>query len=239
VKREIARIAADLRRALQAEADLPPAAHVLVPRAEPRKPPAAEGPTLDTIADEVRSCVRCALCRTRTHAVPGEGPADSELMVVGEAPGADEDRQGRPFVGKAGQLLTRMLAGIKIDRDEVFIGNVLKCRPPGNRDPLPDEVAQCRRYLMAQIAAIRPAVLLSLGRFSTQLLLGTTRGITSLRGAPRPFSFEGGTTTILPSYHPSYLLRSPAAKREAWDDLKLLHGMLRERLGDWPPPLGP
>ncbi|MHC4473013.1 MAG: uracil-DNA glycosylase [Planctomycetota bacterium] len=235
MREEIARIAADLRRALEAEADLPLAEHVLVPRAKPRPPPAHR--TMERIAAEVRSCVRCSLCRGRTHAVPGEGPPDARLMVIGEAPGGDEDRQGRPFVGRAGALLTKMLAAINVRRDEVFIGNVLKCRPPKNRDPKPDEVAQCRRYLMAQIAALRPSVILTLGRFSAQLLLGTTRGILSIRGTPRPFPYEGGVATLLPSLHPAYLLRNDAAKREAWEDMKHLHRMLRERTGDWPPPI--
>jgi len=236
VREQIARLVRDLRTALAAEADLPAAAHVLVPRAEPRTPPAEAA--LAAIAAEVRACVRCELCRTRTQAVPGEGSAGARLVVVGEAPGADEDRQGLPFVGRAGEMLTNMLAGINISRDEIFIGNVLKCRPPGNRDPSPREVAECQRYLRTQIAAIRPLVILTLGRFAAQLLLGTTRGILSIRGTPRPFRYDGGVAVLLPTLHPSYLHRNPAAKREVWEDLKQLHGILREKTGDWPPPRG-
>jgi DNA polymerase len=156
---------------------------------------------------------------------------------VGEAPGEDEDRQGRPFVGRAGELLTKMLAAISVRREEVFIANVLKCRPPGNRDPAPEEIAACRDYLTAQIAALRPAIILTLGRVPARLLLDTPMGILSLRGKPRPFAYPGGTATLFPTLHPAYLLRNPAAKRDVWDDLKEVHRLLREFTGDWPPPI--
>jgi DNA polymerase len=158
-------------------------------------------------------------------------------MLIGEAPGAEEDRQGLPFVGPAGDLLTKMLAAIRISRSDAFIANVLKCRPPNNRDPAPDEVARCRRHLEAQIAAIRPPVILTLGRFSAQLLLETSRGILSLRGIPREYDYGQGRATLVPTLHPAYLLRNAAAKRDAWEDLKLVHRLLREKTGDWPPPL--
>ncbi len=235
MKEDLARLVDELHRALKAERELVPGDALLVPRTAPRIPPAKE--TLSRIAAAVRVCSRCPLSRTRNHAVPGEGSATARLVVVGEAPGADEDRKGRPFVGRAGEMLTKMLAGINIDREEIFIGNVLKCRPPDNRDPAPDEVAQCRRYLMMQIAAIRPAVILTLGRTSTQLLLQTSQGILSLRGIQRPFEYHGGTAILLPSLHPAYLLRNTAAKRDAWEDMKALHRLLREITGDWPAPI--
>jgi DNA polymerase len=158
-------------------------------------------------------------------------------MLVGEAPGHEEDRQGLPFVGKAGDLLTKMLAAIHVPREEAFIANVLKCRPPGNRDPAPDEVALCRRYLETQIATIRPLVILTLGRFSAQLLLDTSTGILRLRGIPREYRYHGGASVLVPTLHPAYLLRNESAKRDAWEDLKLVHRLLREKTGDWPPSL--
>ncbi|MEN8150759.1 MAG: uracil-DNA glycosylase, partial [Planctomycetota bacterium] len=168
---ELHRIAADLRAALEAERDSPSGAHVIVPKSAPR---AAR--TLARIADEVRACTRCRLCRTRTKAVPGEGSPNAPVLFVGEAPGADEDRQGRPFVGRAGELLTKMLSAVNIDRKDVFIANVLKCRPPQNRDPSADEQIECRRYLEEQIAALRPKFIATLGRVPTHLLLDTSRG---------------------------------------------------------------
>ncbi len=235
MKEALRRIVRDLRAALAAEAASPAAKAVLLPPAAPRRPPAAL--VLDRIAADVRACVRCGLCRSRRHAVPGEGPAETPLVLVGEAPGEDEDRLGRPFVGRAGELLTKMLAAIGVAREEVFIANVLKCRPPGNRDPAPDEVAQCRRYLEAQLEALRPLVVVTLGRVPTQSLLGTTQGILSLRGVPRTWRHAGGTCVLFPTLHPAYLLRNPAAKRDAWEDLKQVHALLREKTGSWPPPL--
>ncbi len=163
-------------------------------------------------------CRRCRLCETRTHVVFGEGSLRPRLMVIGEAPGADEDATGRPFVGKAGQLLTRMLAAIGLGRDDVYIANVLKCRPPENRPPAPDEILACRPYLREQIERLRPDLLLLLGNHATRAVLATDRGITSLRGTLMA-SPEGWAT--LPTYHPAYLLRNPDAKREAWADLQL------------------
>lgn len=237
MREDLARIVRDLGDALRAEADLPSGAHVLAPRAAPRSAPA--GDRLLEIADAVRACTRCPLCRTRTNAVPGEGSPQTPLMVIGEAPGATEDRLGRPFVGAAGNLLDNMLKAIQIARDEVYITNVLKCRPPGNRDPEPAEKAACRGFLMAQIAAIRPKVILALGRHSAHLLLNTTRGILSLRGTEHAFEYDGGKATLLPMVHPAYLLKNPAAKRDAWEDMQLLHRRLREATGDWPPPIPP
>ncbi len=149
----------------------------------------------------------------------GEGARRPRLVVVGEAPGADEDASGRPFVGKAGQLLTRMLLAIGLSREDVYICNVLKCRPPGNRPPAPEEVASCRPILVEQLRLLAPELLLLLGNHATRAVLGTDRGITSLRGRLQP-SPEGYPT--LPTFHPAYLLRNPDAKREVWLDLQLV-----------------
>lgn len=231
---ELHRIAAELRAALRPEAEAASGAHVIIPKAVP-----AAGRTLARIAHAVKSCSRCRLCRTRTNAVPGEGSANAPVLFVGEAPGADEDRLGRPFVGRAGELLTKMLAAVNIDRKDIYIANVLKCRPPRNRDPSPDEQVECRRYLEEQIAALRPKFIATLGRVPTHLLLDTSRGILSLRGSRMPYDYEGGRATLIPMLHPAYLLRNEQAKREAWEDLKLLHSLLREETGNWPPELAP
>jgi DNA polymerase len=230
MREELSRLVRDLKETLEAERDLPSGAHFLTPRAAPRHPKAGE--TLTRIAAAVKVCARCRLSRGRCNAVPGEGNPESPLLIVGEAPGAEEDRQGRPFVGAAGELLTKMLLAIDIRREEVFIGNVMKCRPPENRDPAADEIAECRRYLMMQIAAIRPKVILTLGRVSTQALLETSQGILTLRGMPRPFRYHGGEAILLPSLHPAYLLRNAAAKRDAWEDLKTVKRLLREAAGE-------
>ncbi|HEY6000447.1 MAG TPA: uracil-DNA glycosylase, partial [bacterium] len=183
--------------------------------------------TLEAVAAAAAACTRCGLHARRTHSVPGEGAPRARLMFVGEAPGADEDAQGRPFVGRAGQLLDKMIAGMGLARGEVFIANVLKCRPPGNRDPEPNEVAVCLPFLHAQIALVRPEVICSLGKFSAQALLGSKEPIGRLRG--RFFEYRG--VPLLPTFHPSYLLRSPGEKVTAWKDLKLV----MERLGLRPP----
>lgn len=237
MREELARLVSDLKDTLEAERDLPTGAHLLAPRAEPRRPKASD--VLTRVAAAVKVCARCRLSKTRCNAVPGEGNPESPLFIVGEAPGAEEDRQGRPFVGKAGDLLTKMLKAINVEREEIFISNVMKCRPPENRDPAADEMAECRRYLMMQIAAIRPKVILTLGRIPGQLLLETSQGILTLRGMQRPFKFHGGEAILLPSLHPAYLLRNAAAKRDAWEDLKVVHRLVREETGgEWPPALG-
>ena len=172
---------------------------------------------LSSLAADVGACRRCSLADSRTNTVFGEGGPHARLVVVGEAPGAEEDRTGRPFVGRAGELLTRMLAAIGLARDDVFICNVLKCRPPGNRSPRPDEAGACRPFLQAQIEVLEPALLLALGSHAARLLLRTERGITSLRGR---FHTTPEGWRVMPSFHPAYLLRNPAAKREAWQDLQ-------------------
>lgn len=167
----------------------------------------------------VLGCVRCSeLARTRKTVVFGSGNAGAKLMFIGEAPGFDEDAQGLPFVGKAGQLLTKIIEAMGLKRQDVFIANVLKCRPPGNRNPLPDEIINCKPYLMSQIQIIRPAVICALGNFAAQVLLGTDQTISHLRG--KFYDFEG--TKVLPTYHPAYLLRNPAEKKKVWEDMKLI-----------------
>jgi uracil-DNA glycosylase family 4 len=175
---------------------------------------------------EVQGCTRCPLHETRTKAVFGAGDADADLMFVGEAPGADEDRQGLPFVGRAGQLLNQMLEGIGLARDEVFIANVLKSRPPGNRDPLPLEIDACKPYLFRQIALIEPTVICTLGNFATKLLTGNPAGITRVRGTPQVHELGGRTVFLLPLFHPAAALRTPAVKETLREDFATLPGLL-------------
>ena len=169
------------------------------------------------MAEEVSSCTRCVLAGTRQQTVFGEGSLGARLVIVGEAPGAEEDRTGRPFVGAAGQLLTKMLEAIGLAREDVYICNLLKCRPPGNRNPRPDEVGRCKPFLKEQLRLIQPEVVLALGAPAARELLQTHRGITSLRG--RYMKTQEGHR-VMPTFHPAYLLRNPAAKREVWADLQ-------------------
>jgi DNA polymerase len=165
----------------------------------------------------VAACKACSLWRTRTQTVFGVGHRQADLMIIGEAPGADEDRQGEPFVGRAGRLLNLMLAAIGLGRDQVYIANILKCRPAGNRDPLPEEILRCQPFLLRQIALIRPRVLLSVGRISAQTLLRTDTALSRLRG--RWYELGSDKTPLMVTYHPAYLLRSPEQKAHAWQDL--------------------
>jgi DNA polymerase len=168
------------------------------------------------LAQEVAGCRACGLCETRTQTVFADGTPNAKIMFVGEAPGADEDAQGVPFVGRAGQLLTKMIeAGMGLSRSDVYIANVLKCRPPGNRNPEPEEIAKCRHFLEAQIALVNPAVLVALGKFAGQFLLETEEGMMRMRG--RWGSYRG--IPVMPTFHPSFLLRQPERKKEAWEDL--------------------
>ena len=179
---------------------------------------------LTALAGEVAACTRCAeLARCRTQTVFGVGSPNAELCFVGEAPGADEDIQGEPFVGRAGQLLTRIIEAIGLRREEVYIANVIKCRPPGNRNPEPDEVDQCEPFLFRQIDTIKPKVIVALGKFAAQSLLRTTEPITRLRG--REFTYRDAI--LMPTYHPAYLLRQPSAKRDVWEDMKRVKALLR------------
>lgn len=184
----------------------------------------------ERLSRAVSDCRACELCETRTQTVFGVGDRRAEVMVIGEAPGADEDRQGEPFVGRAGQLLNLMLAAIGLTRERVYIANVLKCRPPGNRDPRPEEALRCEPFLIRQIALIRPKVLLSVGRISAQKLLKSDAPIGKLRG--RWFEFGPGRTPLIVTYHPAYLLRSPDQKAKAWQDLLQIARGLREAAPD-------
>jgi len=209
---------------------------VWVPRASASLADAAaelvdvDGPTIETkpiasatieswdlLQAEVAACRKCALCETRTQTVFGSGNKQADWMLIGEAPGQSEDQQGQPFVGSAGQLLTEMLRAIGLAREDVFIANILKCRPPGNRDPNADEIAACHDYLMRQRALIKPKIILALGRIAAQTLLKTDAPLAKLRG--KVHTLEG--TPVVVVYHPAYLLRSLIDKRKAWLDLQL------------------
>jgi uracil-DNA glycosylase family 4 len=181
---------------------------------------------------EASACERCPLAATRTRVVFGAGNADADLMFVGEAPGQQEDLQGLPFVGRAGKLLDELLAGVGLARDEVFITNVLKSRPPGNRDPQPDEIDACRPYLDRQIELIEPSVICTLGNFATKLLTRSSRGITQVRGRPQVHELGGRTVRVYPLYHPAAALRTPRVLDELRSDFGGLPALLAE-----PPPV--
>jgi uracil-DNA glycosylase len=225
----------------------PPARPVAAPPAAPPKggleqrsmfapdpPPKAPAPgpprTLEEVRAELGDCKRCKLCSGRTNIVFGVGNPKAELVFVGEGPGADEDAQGIPFVGKAGQLLTKMIEAMGFTRDEVYICNVVKCRPPGNRNPEPDEIDACEPFLKAQLDAIRPKAIVTLGKFASQTLLRDSTPITRLRGMWR--TYQG--VPLMPTFHPAYLLRSPGEKKLAWADLKQVMKMF----GKEPPQRG-
>ena len=184
---------------------------------------------LDSIrVDLGPDCSRCKLHTLgRKQVVFGVGNPNADLMFVGEGPGADEDIQGEPFVGRAGQLLNRIIEAIDLRREDVYIANVIKCRPPGNRNPEPDEVAQCEPFLFRQIDAIRPKVIVALGKFAAQCLLKTDAPITRIRG--REFAYRDAI--LIPTYHPAYLLRNPSAKRDVWEDMKRVRAILAEGAG--------
>jgi len=178
---------------------------------------------LEQLGEQVLACAACGLCKGRRHAVSGQGAQPTRWLVVGEAPGEQEDRQGLPFVGRSGQLLDAMLSSVGMSRErDVFITNVIKCRPPGNRNPKPEEIAACSPYLMRQIALLKPERILVLGRFAAQTLLGTDATIGSLRGRVHQLKTdEGVQIPVIVSYHPAYMLRSPSEKARAWQDLRL------------------
>lgn len=180
--------------------------------------------TLEEISTDLGDCQRCGLSKGRNRIVFGAGNSSARLVLVGEAPGRDEDLQGIPFVGEAGRLLDRILFAMGFNREEVYICNVQKCRPPKNRDPLPEEIASCVPFLRRQLAALQPQVIVTLGRFAAQTLLDTSKPISSLRGHWQ--SYEG--IAVLPTYHPAFLLRNPAAKREVWEDMKQVMNRLRQ-----------
>ena len=174
--------------------------------------------TLDLLSGRVSSCKKCKLAVTRTNVVFGEGAGAAELMFVGEAPGRDEDIKARPFVGRAGQLLTDIIEAMGLKREDVYIANILKCRPPENRNPLPEEIASCSPYLLEQIELIKPKVICALGKFAAQTLLNTETPISVLRG--KFHDYRG--IKLMPTYHPAYLLRNPGAKKEVWKDMKVI-----------------
>jgi DNA polymerase len=182
--------------------------------------------TLGDVKKELGDCQRCSLGRVRTNIVFGEGNPKAEIVFVGEAPGGDEDIQGRPFVGRAGQLLTRIIAAMGLKREDVYICNILKCRPPGNRNPRPEEIAACEPFLIKQLEAINPRVICALGTFATRTLLKTDVPITVLRG--KFHAYHG--IQLMPTYHPAYLLRNQGAKKQVWEDvqkiMKLLSGQI-------------
>ena len=180
---------------------------------------------MSCIGDEVSHCKKCKeLATTRKNTVVGEGYLEPKVCIIGEAPGADEDRQGRPFVGRAGQLLNRILAACNFKREEVYITNILKCRPPSNRNPMPDEMANCMPYLRNQIHVLKPQTICALGAIAAQSLLQTETRIGALRG--KWHEYEG--IPLLCTYHPAYLLRNPAKKRDVWEDMKILMARLAE-----------
>jgi uracil-DNA glycosylase len=191
----------------------------------PAEEAVAAGRVLALLKEEIGpACDRCKLHKLgRTQVVFGVGNPDADLMFVGEAPGADEDEQGEPFVGRAGQLLTKIIEAIGLRREDVYIANVIKCRPPGNRNPEPDEVERCEPFLFRQIDAIKPKVIVALGKFAAQLLLKTTDPITRLRG--RVYKYRGAS--LIPTFHPAYLLRNPEAKRDVWEDMKKVRAILQ------------
>jgi DNA polymerase len=188
---------------------------------------ADRSPDWQPLQAEVAVCLKCDLHRTRTRTVFGVGNPHADWLVIGEAPGVEEDRQGEPFVGAAGKLLDAMLQAIGLSRTaNVFVANMVKCRPPGNRDPKPEEIASCRPYLLRQIAAIKPKLILAVGRISAQNLLATDVSLGRLRG--RVHEFGPFATPLIVTYHPAYLLRSPGEKRKAWEDLKFARDFFKQ-----------
>ncbi len=171
---------------------------------------------LEDLAAIVHDCTKCRLAGTRTQTVFGTGSPTADLMFIGEAPGRDEDLQGKPFVGRAGQLLTDIIKAMKLERDDVYIANVIKCRPPENRNPEPDELEECRPYIQRQIELIQPKVIVTLGKFALQSLTGKAHAVSAARG--QWTSYNG--IKVMPTYHPAYLLRTPSAKKDVWNDMK-------------------
>jgi DNA polymerase len=180
--------------------------------------------TLDAVARVIALCRKCALCAGRSNTVPGEGDPHARLMLIGEGPGATEDETGRPFVGAAGELLNQILTSIELPRASVYIANIVKCRPPQNRKPLPDEMASCLPYLHRQIALIKPRVIMALGGTAAEALLGTKKSLGDLRGKVHRY----GATPLVVTYHPAALLRNPNWKKPTWDDVRIARQLLDE-----------
>ena len=202
-----------------------------------RRPASERREQLVALYREARSCTRCPLFQSRTQVVFGNGNADADLMFVGEAPGFHEDQQGIPFVGRAGQLLDELLGGIGLTREDVFVANVLKSRPPGNRDPQPDEIDACKPYLYKQVELIEPKVVCTLGNFATKLLTRSNRGIRSVHGRPQIHELGGRRVRIYPICHPAAALRTPAVKAELQEDFARLPELLAQPSLDEPPPV--
>ncbi len=198
----------------------PPISQPLVKKKKNKKPKTP----LHEFYYEIKDCTKCALGTTRTNFVFGEGNDNADLMLIGEAPGRDEDLKGIPFVGRAGQLLTLMLNAIGLKREEVFIANVLKCRPPNNRDPQPEEIEQCEPYLLKQIDLISPKIIVALGRFASASLLKTKSALGNLRGEIHSYN----NLPLIVTYHPAALLRNPTLKRQAWEDLKTIQSYIKK-----------
>ncbi len=208
----------------QAAAPEPTPASGAAPETAPASTPTPTPPNMpadawQTLKQEVSTCRRCPLCETRTQTVFGVGAENADWMLIGEAPGSEEDRRGEPFVGRAGQLLDRMLKAIGFAREEVYIANVVKCRPPDNRNPAPEEVLQCDNYLRRQIELIRPQIIIALGGVAMSALLNEQTPVGKMRG--RVHTLPGADIPVVVTYHPAYLLRAPTQKRAAWEDLQL------------------
>ncbi len=199
-----------------------------VPAMPPSLQAASESGVLNDVRTDLGDCRRCDLHRGRKNIVFGEGNPNAELVFVGEAPGADEDNQGRPFVGRAGQLLTKIIEAMKMQRQEVYICNILKCRPPGNRNPAPGEIAACEPFLVKQLESIRPKVICALGTFAAQTLLKTDVAISLLRGNFHRYH----DIPLMPTYHPAYLLRNPSQKRQVWEDVQKIMKVLTKSKGE-------
>ena len=219
-RRDLARLATSLRQHLSYQAIMGlewlPSKWATTIKAQPE--------SMDEIRVDLGECIRCRLHSHRTHIVFGEGNPSAKVVLVGEGPGREEDRMGRPFVGPAGKLLDRIIASMGWRRQEVYICNVIKCRPPKNRDPLPDEIEACGPFLRRQLQAIRPQAILALGSFAAQFLLSSQQPISRLRN--QVHQFEG--IPVVPTYHPAYLLRNPLQKRQAWKDVQLLLSLLHK-----------
>ena len=223
-------VAAAATRGLTARAAVAePAAQAPAPIPLQAPIPLPPGIDWQPLRERVAGCTQCELCKTRTQTVFGVGNRQAQWLVIGEAPGAEEDRQGEPFVGRAGQLLNSMLLAIGLPRETVFIANVLKCRPPGNRDPKPEEVVRCLPYLAAQIALLKPRIILAVGRIAAQNLLATDSPLSRLRG--KLHTFGAAATPLVITYHPAYLLRTPGDKRKAWEDLKFARATYQRLVG--------
>jgi uracil-DNA glycosylase family 4 len=209
--RELRQIVAQLKGHLKYQKDL--GIHTLLSQGKRKK-----HLTLEDIIREIGACTRCRLHEGRNQLVFGEGDPHAALVFVGEGPGREEDLQGKPFVGRAGELLTRIIEAIDLTRDEVYIANIVKCRPPNNRDPRPDEIQTCLPFLLKQLDAIRPQIICCLGTFAAQTLLGTEEKISALRGRFHPYR----GAKLMPTYHPAFLLRNPQFKKAVWEDMKMI-----------------